>query len=119
VVCKWIGNKPEIANKHYLTVTDEHFEMAAATDTQNRDEIWAQTGDKLGTQPPATPRTALQRKSQFVINARENTYFLDIVGILENTLVAEEGLEESFANTLKYRVGKLKSINETVQHQFL
>jgi hypothetical protein len=66
--------------------------MAAAADTQNRDEIWGQTGDKRGTQPPATPRTALQRKSQFVINARENTCFSDIVGILENTLVAEEGL---------------------------
>ena len=92
-MCKWIGNTPEIANKHYLTVTDEHFEMAAATDTQNRDEIWGQTGDKRGTQPPATPRTALQKKSQFVINARENTCFSDIVGILENTLVAEEGLE--------------------------
>jgi hypothetical protein len=50
-------------------------------------------GDKRGTQPPATPRTALQKKSQFVINARENTCFSDIVGILENTLVAEEGLE--------------------------
>ena len=40
VVCKWIGNTTEIANKHYLTVTEEHFEMAAATDTENRDEIW-------------------------------------------------------------------------------
>ena len=28
-----------------------------------------------------------------MINARENTCFSDIVGILENTLVAEEGLE--------------------------
>ena len=68
-------------------------ERDAATDTENRDEIWGQTGDKRGTQPPATPRTALQTKSQFVINARENTCFSDIVGILENTLVAEEGLE--------------------------
>jgi formylglycine-generating enzyme required for sulfatase activity len=78
-------------------------ERDAATDTENRDEIrgqtgdkrgtnGGQTGDKRGTQPPATPRTALQRKSQFVINARENMCFSDIVGILENTLVAEEGL---------------------------
>ncbi|MCS5642201.1 MAG: hypothetical protein NZ807_02935, partial [Dehalococcoidia bacterium] len=43
------------------------LELTAATDTQNRDEIWGQTGDKRGTQPPATPRTALQKKSQFVI----------------------------------------------------
>ena len=89
----WKLNLSSVANKHYLTVTEEHFEMAAATDTQNRDEIWGQTGDKRGTQPPATPRTALQKKSQFVISARENTCFSDIVGILENTLIAEEGLE--------------------------
>ena len=30
VVCQWLGNTPEIANKHYLAVTDEHFQMAAA-----------------------------------------------------------------------------------------
>ena len=29
VVCKWLGNSPDIANKHYLQVTDDHF--AAAT----------------------------------------------------------------------------------------
>jgi hypothetical protein len=46
-----------------------------------------------------------------VINARENTCFSDIVGILENTLVAEEGLEVSSSNPLEYRVGKLKVAN--------
>ena len=49
-------------------------------------------GDKRGAQPPATPRTALQKKYQLMINAREYTCFADIVGILENTLVAEKGL---------------------------
>ena len=34
-----------IANKHYLTVTAQHFEMAAATDTQSGGELWGQTGD--------------------------------------------------------------------------
>ena len=46
-----------------------------------------------------------------MINARENACFSDIVGILENTLVAEEGLEDSSSNHLKYRVGKLKVSN--------
>lgn len=27
-VCKWLGNSPEIARKHYLQVTDEHFARA-------------------------------------------------------------------------------------------
>ena len=28
VVTKWLGNTPAIAMKHYLMVTDEHFEAA-------------------------------------------------------------------------------------------
>src|SRR5205823_13617452 len=29
VVCKWIGNTERIAQKHYLQVTDDHFDRAA------------------------------------------------------------------------------------------
>ncbi len=28
VVCAWLGNSPKIANKHYLQVTDAHFDQA-------------------------------------------------------------------------------------------
>jgi len=31
VACAWIGNTRAVAAKHYLQVTDEHFEQAAAT----------------------------------------------------------------------------------------
>ena len=51
------------------------------------------TGDKLGMQPPAGGCTAAQKKSRATKMARENTSFSEIAGILENTLVAEEGLE--------------------------
>ena len=30
VVCEWIGNSLRVAAQHYLQVTDEHFEQAAA-----------------------------------------------------------------------------------------
>ncbi len=30
VVCAWIGNSPQVAKKHYLQVTDAHFEKATA-----------------------------------------------------------------------------------------
>jgi integrase len=30
VVCKWVGHNARIAEKHYLTVRDEYFDMAAA-----------------------------------------------------------------------------------------
>ncbi len=29
IVCAWMGNSPRIAKKHYLQVTDEHFQKAA------------------------------------------------------------------------------------------
>lgn len=30
VVCKWIGNSPPVARKHYLQVTEDHFKRAIA-----------------------------------------------------------------------------------------
>ena len=35
VVCKWIGNSQPVAAKHYLQVTEAHFEKAAQKTTQN------------------------------------------------------------------------------------
>jgi hypothetical protein len=46
IVCKWMGNTPSVANKHYLTVTDDHFQRAT--------ESWGLAGDKLGIQTLAT-----------------------------------------------------------------
>ncbi len=47
VVCKWLGNSPQVAHRHYLKVTTDHFEQAlnsvplsnrAANALQNRGE---------------------------------------------------------------------------------
>jgi len=35
VVCKWIGNSTQIANKHYLQVTEAHFAEASRKAVQN------------------------------------------------------------------------------------
>ncbi len=35
VVCKWIGNSPQVARAHYLQVTDEHFERAIQADEKS------------------------------------------------------------------------------------
>lgn len=35
VVCKWLGNSPSVAARHYLQVTEEHFEMASKSALQN------------------------------------------------------------------------------------
>jgi integrase len=36
VVCGWIGNSPKIAAKHYLQITEDHFEKAVQFPVQNR-----------------------------------------------------------------------------------
>jgi len=35
VVCKWIGNSPQVARKHYLQLTDEHFRRAIESETKS------------------------------------------------------------------------------------
>ena len=81
VVCGWLGNTPTVAHKHYLTVTDEHF--AAAT----------KTGDVRGMQPPELGRKQPKRPPRRVAKVQENASFSEVMGILENAQVAEEGLE--------------------------
>lgn len=39
VVCKWIGNSQVVAEKHYLQVTDEHFEKAVQKAVQQPAEM--------------------------------------------------------------------------------
>ncbi len=81
VVCAWLGNTPTVAHKHYLTVTDEHFASAA------------EAGDKLGTRTPVLCRGNSQKKTRTVRKVRENAAFSEVVGILENAQIAEEGFE--------------------------
>jgi integrase len=81
VVCAWLGNTPTIARKHYLTVTDDHFAAAVGT------------GDQLGTQTPAETRTDAQQEPRIIHKARKNASFSEVVALLEEARVAEEGLE--------------------------
>ena len=81
VVCAWLGNTPSIAHKHYLTMTDEHFERAV------------KTGDKLGTQTPALCRKESHAKRRESHKLTETASFSEVVGLLEKARVAKEGLE--------------------------
>jgi integrase len=92
VVCDWLGNTPAIAHKHYLTVTDFHFQAAAINGGSAGDKRGI-IGDKRGMQPPAGPRTDAHNKTRNPYKAKENATFSEVVAILENGLVAEEGLE--------------------------
>ncbi len=35
MVCEWIGNSEEVARKHYLQVTEEHFQKATSNPTSH------------------------------------------------------------------------------------
>ncbi len=35
VACKWLGNSPKVANRHYLQTTEEHFAQAVQKAVQN------------------------------------------------------------------------------------
>ncbi len=63
----------------------EHFKTA----TKNG----GLTGDKLGMQTPVVTRGDSQKKTRTVHKVRENASFSEVVGILEDARVAEEGLE--------------------------
>ncbi len=65
--------------------TDEHFDAAV----QNG----GLAGDKRGTQPPATACSDEKRKRPQPLVLAENTQFAEIVALLDNCPVAEEGLE--------------------------
>ena len=52
VICAWIGNSRVVARKHYLQVTEEHFEQAAISGTQ--------AAQNPAQQPAVLPRTDSQ-----------------------------------------------------------
>ena len=56
VVCEWIGNTALIADKHYLQVTDDHYQQAVTDTTERGTESargkcrnYPQSGTKSGT----------------------------------------------------------------------
>ena len=57
VVTAWLGNSPEVAQKHYLQVTEEHFQRAAQNPAQNPAQNTAQQGF-------AGPRSEWQEKTE-------------------------------------------------------
>jgi integrase len=101
VVCKWLGNTPNIAHKHYLTVTDDHYhEAVRCTEVIGSQESssdpqtpWGQTGDKRGTQPLTRRHKESQEKTRTPQKVRENATFAEVVAILENGQVAGTGFE--------------------------
>jgi integrase len=52
VVCAWLGNSVAVARKHYLQVTEEHFEKAAHNPAQHPSEHLSTVRKVVGITPP-------------------------------------------------------------------
>jgi len=57
VVCKWMGNSRQIADEHYLQVTDDHYRAAVEAPAQ-------EAAQKAAQQIAAGPRTASHSNSE-------------------------------------------------------
>ncbi|WP_375154915.1 tyrosine-type recombinase/integrase [Stratiformator vulcanicus] len=88
VVCSWIGNTQSIAQKHYLQVTEDHFEQAAggaksgAVDRQN------------AVQREAAPNRTVSQGNPQVVRRKKDTPPRAIrCGVLQRQKLGDEGLE--------------------------
>ncbi|MEX2673461.1 MAG: tyrosine-type recombinase/integrase [Phycisphaeraceae bacterium] len=67
VVCKWIGNSEPVAIKHYLQITDEHFERAIRRTTAGQSAAAERVAEDL-----EKAKKAAQNPAQQVHETREN-----------------------------------------------
>lgn len=66
VVCAWIGNSTAVARKHYLQVTDEHFDRA--TGARNDVTEAAQNATQHMHAESCTPSSTSGESSKFAVN---------------------------------------------------
>jgi integrase len=64
VVCSWIGNSPEVAQEHYLTVTEQDFDRAA-TQVNSTNADWQQNRQQYGTETACKASQPKQATPQF------------------------------------------------------
>lgn len=60
VVCKWIGNSPQVARKHYLQMTEAHFDRAL----QATNEGGAKSGAHVAQNPAQHAHASIRNNSQ-------------------------------------------------------
>ena len=59
VVCAWLGNSVAVARKHYLQVTDDHFQKAAQNAAQHPSALPGTARNPVGEPLPNDPDSAL------------------------------------------------------------
>jgi integrase len=93
VVTSWLGNTPNIAMRHYLMTTDEHFAAAVKGDDPAAEVVTGEVAQKAAQQAHAAermepqPATAAQEKTPVLPGLANSCDFSQLSGI------AEEGFE--------------------------
>lgn len=70
VVCAWLGNSESVARKHYLQLTDEHFERAVRSESESSKRaaesgaVGAQSGADALHFPVQQPAAELRNQTQ-------------------------------------------------------
>jgi hypothetical protein len=75
VVCAWLGNSESVARKHYLQVTEEHFEAAQTADGSKDEQTQKQrqtTGKTSSNELLRRSVEAAQNAAQSVIDSRDS-----------------------------------------------
>ena len=68
VVVKWLGNSQQVASKHYLQVTNEHFEQAAKPLQQGMGKAVPKALHNALQSTTETPRKNLYKKKENLVN---------------------------------------------------
>lgn len=86
VVCKWIGNSPAIAAKHYLQVTDDHYAAASAGAAGNVTRNVTQ-------KPTETAGSQVSGAESGAQKTLKNTGIVDFPDVFEGCVMGNTGLE--------------------------
>jgi len=76
VVCEWIGNTEDVAAKHYLQITDEHYQDAINNPTQNPTQSVHDSDDSA--KPPRPDKQETSGKSM-IVNLGQPLYMHSVV----------------------------------------
>ncbi len=67
VVCEWIGNSEEVARKHYLQVTEAHFQKATSNPTSH---VRADGGKRRQTEKETAVSPAIAKNTAVLVPPR-------------------------------------------------
>jgi len=70
VVCRWIGNSPQVARKHYLQLTEEHFQKALQNPVQQAHESARTAPQAIRSQAAETPDLPVVATSCGIVHKR-------------------------------------------------